>query len=128
MRDRKGFTLVELLVVVIIVGILAAIAIPKSSTTKNKAKLASIKTDLRNFRVAQEAYYADKKAFGTAAALQAAPYRFKLSPGNAFTASAGAAKTFSATVQNASITGTSTKSCRISVGAGTSTDGVILCP
>jgi prepilin-type N-terminal cleavage/methylation domain-containing protein len=128
MPDRKGFTLIELLIVVVIIGILAAVAIPKSTTTKHKAKLASIKTDLRNFMAAEEAYYADRKTFGNAAALQAAPYRFRLSPGNAFTASAGAAKTYSATVRNASISGTGTKSCRISVGSGTATDGVILCP
>jgi len=128
MPDRKGFTLIELLIVVVIVGILAVIAIPKSSTTKDKAKLASLKTDLRNYMTAEEAYYFDKKTFGAAAALQASPYRFRLSPGNAFTASAGAARTYSATVRNSSISGTGTKSCRLAVGSGTATDGVILCP
>ena len=45
---RKGFTLIELLIVVVIIGILAAIAIPKFSNTKDKAKLASVTTDVRN--------------------------------------------------------------------------------
>ena len=54
-NTRKGFTLIELLIVVVIIGILAAIAIPKFASTKDKAKLASVKTDVRNAMSAQEA-------------------------------------------------------------------------
>ena len=46
--NRKGFTLIELLIVVVIIGILAAIAIPKFANTKEKAVVASMKSDLRN--------------------------------------------------------------------------------
>ena len=56
---RKGFTLIELLIVVVIIGILAAIAIPKFANTKEKAYLASMKSDLRNLVTAQEAYFSD---------------------------------------------------------------------
>jgi type IV pilus assembly protein PilA len=55
-RNTKGFTLIELLIVVVIIGILAAIAIPKFAATKEKAYLATVKTDLRNLATAEEGY------------------------------------------------------------------------
>jgi prepilin-type N-terminal cleavage/methylation domain-containing protein len=68
MMNRKGFTLIELLIVVVIIGILAAIAIPKFAATKEKAYLASMKSDLKNMATAQEAYFADNFVYmaGTA--------------------------------------------------------------
>ena len=66
--NRKGFTLIELLIVVVIIGILAAIAIPKFANTKEKAYIASMKSDLRNLVTAEEAYFADSiKYTGTTA-------------------------------------------------------------
>ena len=62
-RNRKGFTLIELLIVVVIIGILAAIAIPKFANTKEKAYLASMKSDLRNMATTQESYFADNQVY-----------------------------------------------------------------
>ena len=126
MLNRKGFTLIELLIVVVIIGILAAIAIPKFAATKDKAKLASIKSDLRNLMTAQEAYFSDNATYGTLAQIQAAS-NYGLSNGN--TGAAAAVVTgFTATVTNASITGGFT-TCTVQVGAGaaSTTDGVIIC-
>jgi type IV pilus assembly protein PilA len=127
MQNRKGFTLIELLIVVVIIGILAAIAIPKFATTKDKAKLASVKTDIRNYMTAQEAYFSDNQKYGAHADLQAAPYNFVLTAGNAFVSSAGTAGTYDVEVQNASIS-TALKSCKVNVGGGGANDGVITCP
>src|SRR5258708_39833045 len=63
LNTRKGFTLIELLIVVVIIGILAAIAIPKFASTKEKAYLASMKSDLRNLVTAQEAYFSDNGVY-----------------------------------------------------------------
>ena len=57
--NRKAFTLIELLIVVVIIGILAAIAIPKFANTKDKAYVATMKADLRNFATHDEGYAAD---------------------------------------------------------------------
>jgi prepilin-type N-terminal cleavage/methylation domain-containing protein len=57
-RQRQdGFTLIELLIVVVIIGILAAIAIPKFTSAREKAFIASMKTDLRNLATLQDVYH-----------------------------------------------------------------------
>ena len=61
--NRKGFTLIELLIVVVIIGILAAIAIPKFANTKEKAVVASMKSDLRNLVTAQESFFSDNQDY-----------------------------------------------------------------
>jgi Tfp pilus assembly protein PilE len=51
--------------VVVIIGILAAIAIPKFSATREKAYFAAMKSDLNNLASQQEIYYADASAYST---------------------------------------------------------------
>jgi len=62
-RDNRGFTLIELLIVVVIIGILASIAIPKFASTKEKAFVATMKSDLRNLVTAQEGYLGDNGTY-----------------------------------------------------------------
>ncbi len=118
---RRGFTLIELLIVVVIIGILAAIAIPKFAATKDKAKLATVKTDLKNIMTAQEAYYYDFTTYTNALSSTI----FAPSAGNT-TSMSGTTASFTATVSNASITATP-KQCTVTVGSGATTDGVIAC-
>ncbi|PYO42100.1 MAG: pilin [Gemmatimonadetes bacterium] len=69
MISRRGFTLIELLIVVVIIGLLATIAIPKFSNTKEKAYVASMKSDLRNLATAEEAFFYDSAKYTTNVAL-----------------------------------------------------------
>lgn len=58
-KNKGGFTLIELMIVIAIIGILAAIAIPQFTAYRTRSFNAAANTDLRNLATAQEAYYAD---------------------------------------------------------------------
>jgi type IV pilus assembly protein PilA len=58
---RKGFTLIELIVVILVLGILSAIAIAKFVSVKERAYLASMKADLRNFALYEQNYLMDNQ-------------------------------------------------------------------
>ena len=58
---RSGFTLIELMLVVAIIGLLAAIAIPKFANLVVKAKEASVKGKLGSLRSALTIYYSDNE-------------------------------------------------------------------
>jgi type IV pilus assembly protein PilA len=114
---RKGFTLIELLIVVVIIGILAAIAIPKFANTKEKAYLASMKSDLRNMATTQEAYFADYQVYvsGSAnntAGSTAAINGFVPSAGVTLAATATGGTGWSATTTHSA----TTKTCAMFIG------------
>jgi general secretion pathway protein G len=59
-NETHGFTLVELLVVMAILGILVAVAVPQLQQAPIRAKEAALREDLFTFRTCLDQYYADK--------------------------------------------------------------------
>jgi prepilin-type N-terminal cleavage/methylation domain-containing protein len=62
---RSGFTFIELLTVMIVIGLLAAIGVPRIRTMKERAYQATLRSDLGALRTAQEAYFAEHHRYST---------------------------------------------------------------
>src|SRR5260370_10741026 len=108
---RKGFTVIELLIVGGIIGILAAIAIPKFANTKEKAYIASMKSDLRNLITAEEAYFADSVKYS--ATIGAGGIVFTQSTGNTAPTINLTADGWTANIKNVN----TTKTCSAYIGS-----------
>ena len=63
---RRGFTLIELVVVVTVTGMLAAIAIPRFNNMKQKANVATMQTALKNLGQAEETFFAEHGVYTAA--------------------------------------------------------------
>ena len=93
---RRGVTLIELLIVVVIIGLLVAFAVPRLTRNKERAVVASMRSDLRNLTTAQEGYYQSNSTYTTnPVALNVA-----LSPGNVLTVNQATVSGWSATIAN----------------------------
>ncbi len=65
MRNEKGFTLIELMIVIAIIGILAAVAIPSYQNYTKRAKASEAKIMLDAIRTTQETYFAENNLYTT---------------------------------------------------------------
>jgi len=63
-HNKKGFTLIELMIVVAIIGILAAIAIPNFLKYQAKSKQSEAKTNLKGIFTSETAYFSEQNTYG----------------------------------------------------------------
>ncbi len=88
---KKGFTLIELMIVVAIIGILAAIAIPNFVRFQARSKQSEAKTNLKALFTAQKSYYGEKDKYETDGSLigfapeQGNRYMYVIGGGNTWT-------------------------------------------
>ena len=61
--NEKGFTLIELMIVIAIIGILAAIAIPNFVSYRQRSYNSAAQSDMKNAMTTQEAYYVDNATY-----------------------------------------------------------------
>jgi prepilin-type N-terminal cleavage/methylation domain-containing protein len=62
-KKKNGFTLIELMIVVVIIGILAALAIPRFSSSSTKAKQSEAKENLKEIYTMQRSYYMEFEVY-----------------------------------------------------------------
>ncbi len=73
LRNSKGFTLIELMIVVVIIGILAAIAIPNFISMQDRAREGSVKANMHTIQLAAEDFAVQSDGVYPTAAADATP-------------------------------------------------------
>lgn len=109
MRQDRGFTLIELLLVIVIMGILMAVLIPRWASSRQRAFVAAMKSDLRNLATAEEAYFYDNATYAPSLAILTA---YTASPGDVVTVNEATMGGWSATASRPGLP----KQCYLFVG------------
>ena len=92
-RKARGFTLIELMITVAVVGVLAAIAYPSYTEYIRRGKIVEATGDLSTLRVRLEQYYQDNRDYGSTAATCGNAMAMPTTPSFMFTCAWGAGGT-----------------------------------
>ncbi|MHB1223518.1 MAG: prepilin-type N-terminal cleavage/methylation domain-containing protein [Gemmatimonadaceae bacterium] len=95
---RSGFTIIELVIVVVIIGLLAGIVMPRLQHSRGRAFTATLHSDLRNLAMAEESYYSRNGVY----TLDFAQLSMSASPGVTLSVSAADERGWGATAAHPS--------------------------
>jgi prepilin-type N-terminal cleavage/methylation domain-containing protein len=98
-RPIGGFTLIELMMVIVIIGLLAAISGPQLSAVRERTVVAVMVSDLRNFATAEESYFYDFSTYSSDPA-QVATHGFQTSANVSVAVNEATASGWSATASD----------------------------
>jgi prepilin-type N-terminal cleavage/methylation domain-containing protein len=122
---RRGFTLIEMVSVLIVLAVLTAIALPRLTRTKDQAILASMKSDLHNLATAEEDFFLGHQTYASGVGpITGTEASFVPSSGNELTLSSVTATGWAAEVTNTALIG-AVHRCGIYLGTAVAPDPAV---